>query len=402
MNSVPVAFSWECWSRGKTIPLLAMGICTAVVWLFYASYLRIVTPISADDLAGFHAALFGTLLPILVVYATVLVGVPELRFTLPVSTWTLVGWPMLNGCLATAGGYLLLAIFANILFAAQWPLVKPLLAASAIYALSQAASWIPECGRLRPLISVVISASLGVAAIGVHTYSFTNELPPYWQTLNWSDVPLALGLILGAYATTVAGVNRSRRGQPLSLTKIAVFLVERLDFHMHPRAAFASSIHAQGWYEWVSKGIAMPAVAIFWTICMCAMFSTGWLGPAQTVELIFGLTYMALILTPLLGWFLGSAGPRFNISEFTATRPLTDTQLADRTLVNAARSVLWGWTIWWIGAGLALGCAWLSGSAPTTPSELIPIKVPPVTWLQAALYTLALVVIVPDRGLDFD
>ena len=135
--------------------------------------------------------------------------------------------------------------------------------------------------------------------------------------------------------------------------------------------------------------MAVPAIGVLGVLFVCAWCSTGWLNPSLTVELIGALTYMALMASPLLGWFLGSAGPTCNIGEFTATRPMTDTELADRTLAGAGKSMCWGWALWWINAGLALGCDWLSGSAPTTPRQLFPLNPPPATWWQASLYFAA-------------
>ena len=211
MNSVPLALTWECWSRSRTAPLLALGICVSLVsfYAFWPIKENLVDFESAhryrDGLATIHALLFMTVMPIVVVYVEGLVGGPETRFTLPISTWSLVGWPMFNGCIATACGYLFLAAFANTFFDAQWPLLKPLFAAALIFALSHALSWIPECGRLRPLIAILGSALLVTATFGLHQFTVDQALEPYWQAFTGGKLLLTLALIGAAYVAAVSG-----------------------------------------------------------------------------------------------------------------------------------------------------------------------------------------------------
>ena len=395
MKSARFALSWEFWSQAKTTPLLALGICISAVSLFYYGFWSTSAQFYDFESAGrfqgtlmiLHGILFSSLMPIVVIYVYSAAGVPETRFTLPIATWSLVGWPMLSGCLATGCACLLVAVFANTLFHAEWPLTKPMIAAAVIYAFSHSISWILECGRLRLLISVLCSAILAVATFALHQTAITQDQEPYWQTITIGDMLLAVALLGVAYTAAVGGVSLARRGDPLSLTKLGEFLVDCLDYPLGSRAAFKSARSAQDWFEWTSKGIAIPAVSTFLVLCACLVYSTGWLTPEQTVGVIGVFTYMALMMTPLFGWFLGSAGPKFNIREFIATRPLTDTELADGTLAAAAKSLCWGWAIWWVGSALALGCAWLSGSAPTTPAQFFPLKSPPETWSQVVLYS---------------
>jgi len=392
MKSIPLALSWEFWGRDKKAVPLTLGIGVSLTLLCYYGLLPLSPEQTAEVTTVFHALLFTAIMPIVVLAVSVLVGVPETRFTLPISTWSLVGWPMVNGCVASAAGYLLLAVFANTCIDADWPLLKPLLAAVCIYALSHCLSWISECGPLRSLIGIVSTACLTVTTTWLHLHSLNHDAEPYWQQkLTAGEMLLAVVLIGVAYVAAVGGVSLSRRGQPLSLTKLGQFLVDRLDFHPQPRHVFDSARSAQSWFEWTSKGIAVPAVGGFAGLCVCILFSTGRLFPWETAETIGVVTYMILMVSPLLGWFLGNAGPKFNVHEFTATRPMTDTELADLTLVNAAKSMCLGWLVWWIGAGLALGCAVLSGTAPTTAAQFFELNVPPETWSQAGLYFAALV-----------
>lgn len=68
-------------------------------------------------------------------------GNPRQQYTLPVSTWTLVGASMGNGLIWSAG---ILAVFVGICRAAMgvdWPVWGPVLLAATAYACAQAAVW---------------------------------------------------------------------------------------------------------------------------------------------------------------------------------------------------------------------------------------------------------------------
>ena len=139
----------------------------------------------------------------------------------------------------------------------------------------------------------------------------------------------------------------------------------------------------------METGLAAPAIAAFPAVVLCIWFSTGWLPPAETVAVVGAFTSMGVMVSPLVGWFLGNVAS-FRINEFTATRPMTSTELADILLVNAGKSILLGWMVWWLGAGSALCCAILVGSGPTSPQALFAVAVPPTTRLQAVPYFAAI------------
>jgi hypothetical protein len=89
-----------------------------------------------------------------------------------------------------------------------------------------------------------------------------------------------------------------------------------------------------------------------------------------------------------LGFYLGNAGPTFNIREYTAARPLSDTELADAILWNTARSVGWSWLIWWIGVAFCFSYAAWVGAAPQSPAEVFP-NLRSDSWAQVAFYVVA-------------
>lgn len=390
MKSAPLALTWEFWFQHKFMLPFTLGSSLAVVVLPYYC-LRLVNPAIDPSVASIlHTMMFVFVVPVAVIGGTALGDIPTRRFGLPVPTWSLVFWPMISGLIYVGGSYLLLALFANALFDARWPLLKPTLAAECIFALSYALALIIVSGQWSVPLSISSAACSCIVTVWLNQATIREGETPYWESLTTGEVLLGATLMTAAYIGAVAGIGLARRGQPLSLIRLGRWLVDNFAFHAKPPQSFRSAGAAQRWLEWRQKGLSVPAIAAFPALVLCVWFSTGWLDKSETVTVVAVFSVMGVMVSPLVGWLLGNSEPRFNISEFIATRPMTSTELADITLINAAKSLCCGWVVWWVGAGLALCCATWSGSGPTSPRDLFLIDAPPGTWLQATLYFAAL------------
>ncbi len=118
--------------------------------------------------------------------------------------------------------------------------------------------------------------------------------------------------------------------------------------------AFQSPQAAQFWFEWHGKGrlILLTFLAVlggFWA----------WLAIAQPNllaidDVLGGLGGMCVVLTPFVGLYLGSDAGRFDRGVFSATRPLSDGDMASAVLRNVAAVVGSCSAIWLLSIIVAL------------------------------------------------
>lgn len=290
-------------------------------------------------------------------------GFPTRTFTLPVSTFTLVLWPMVQGSAAVALTWI--AWVGAVLRPAglDAPLVWPALLSAALLAWLQAIAW-----RAFPFHFFRIIVTAGTLAMIAMAPSFALALktPP-------ALLAIALALVVpAAYVAAVVGVARARRGdvptwswpsrlfQPLSLGS--------------PRmgATFASPLQAQTWFEWRMRGLAFPLTTV---LVLCPWAVVVFTGMAEkTIDVLVAtneprfvalaanalsvpglLAVLLLANIPLLAAVSGAEfggmryvgqkmpGVAFTCHPFLAVRPLTDAAFVAAKLRMAARSALAGW-----------------------------------------------------------
>jgi hypothetical protein len=379
--------SWDFWYRNREFPPVFLLAGAGIIALLYGLYFRAGLDIEPAAGRFLHVILFTIFVPMATIYASLLAGEPKQRFTLPATAWSLVGWPYLNGVMAVAVSYLLLAFFANGVFQAGWPLLKPIAIACCIFVISHAISWALAVGeKWHFLVSMLLSVVCSVAVFWAYEGTVFESKAPLWESFYALEVAVLLLLTSGGYLLAVASFSLARQGRAIALADIALAAFERLDFRRGTTRTYASGCDAQAWMEWTRKGYCTAVGAGLTAFAVCIWFATGYLNELDTVAVIGVFTVMGVFATPFVGMFLGHQGERFNINEFVAVRPLADAKLADLILVNIAKSQLLGWIVWWLGMGLAIGCAFLSGTAPTTPHDYFALPVPPETWGQATLY----------------
>ncbi|MBP88679.1 MAG: hypothetical protein CMJ64_18530 [Planctomycetaceae bacterium] len=122
-------------------------------------------------------------------------------------------------------------------------------------------------------------------------------------------------------------------------------VLEKLEFRPNVERSFSSRCASQLWVEWHLKGYSLAATAGFVTIPLAVWFCSGYLNPKEVVVIISAFTMMGTMATSLFGMFLGQQGEQFDVKEFVAVRPLTDTELADVILLNTAKTLLLGWIV---------------------------------------------------------
>ena len=390
MRSPALTLAWSVWQRYRW----GLAICAAV-WLVLAALGLFLprgawAPATAGDepIGPVAIVIIGSFVPtiVFVFYAFSWItveaqlearetGFPTRTFTLPVSTATLVAWPMLQGTAAVALTWVAWAGLVLRPAGMDVPLVWPALLAAALLAWLQALVWQPF--PLRFLRIIVAAGVLALIDVGP-AFALAYELPPV-------VLAGALALLLpAAYGVAVVGVARTRRGDVPTWTWpswVGAALGSR-----RPRrgAPFSSPLQAQTWFEWRMRGMAFPVmvglVAVVWMLIaltgageqvVAILASTG--GTHGTATAVAALTAPGVLLAVFLPGILvlaGVAGTEMGgvafvdqkrpggtsgCHPFLALRPLTDGELVLAKLRMAVRATLTGWSIVLLAAFLYLG-----------------------------------------------
>ncbi len=327
-------------------------------------------------------------------------GYPKHMFVLPMSTRSLVGWPMLIGAATHAGLWILIAslVFIPAGFAA--PVVWPAALVAAGTAWVQAIGWMPfptPFARV-PALAVAMTPLVGFGAwCGL-----------FLERSDVSSVVVAGSVIWGmvAYAVGVRGLARARRGDDGDMN----FVLERLRTAFArfiprtrrlARRPFRSPAAAQLWHEWRRNASFLPAMIGLLGVPMLALNCKIALDAQSDRTLMFGSVSVSTPVMSLLmsvGLFLmlaatiGAGVGKFDIwgkesiPSFFAVRPMTSAQFVRLKLVAAAFSTMASITIL-----LVLLAIWVAVEiSPLNPREsAIRAAVGQLTWGKAAIAGVA-------------
>jgi hypothetical protein len=181
---------------------------------------------------------------------------------------------------------------------------------------------------------------------------------------------LAIFVPISAYVFSFVLLTLARRGQVFSMTAIGRWLLANLSMGLGSGIPGATPMAAELWSDWKLRGRVMPVGAILVATTMCGFFLSGRVAWVSARDAIIALTWLQVMLGPILGLFIGHVGERFDFHEHLATRPLSDRQLADVKLRTALKSVCGTWIAWTIGVAVAVVCLALVGQGPTGWSDV--------------------------------
>lgn len=362
-RTVGWALSWEYWRRGMVWVVVALsGLVVGCIAAIYAPLLM-VTGLQYSQLrAEFDAGVLVLVILPPLVLAMVAAASSRRQYVLPVATRWLALNTLLNGALASACIYCSVALALRGLLDAQWPLLLPVCWTATIYMLLQALTW--QVGRSRGLFSLLLAVflvaavSLGVAYLLPHLLPKADE-PARTALSIAGELTLVLAPVgVLAYLLGVSGLARDRRGAGWTLDWLARgwHRITELLAGVSPttkQRVFRSPNAAQLWYEWHTKGRF-----VLWLVSAVLAGLLVWLsfGPrgADIDGAIGGLGAMLVMLSPLVGLYLGSEGSRFDRRAFAATRPLTDRAMAAAVLKNVGIVVCSCSAVWLAGIAVAL------------------------------------------------
>jgi hypothetical protein len=359
IRSVGYALSWEYWRRGMCwfVPACAALVVTLMApgYGALAGYADVRPELGATV---FCLVCWGPL-----VMSLASRGFLRRQYTLPVPTGTLVGWTLVNGSLAMAITYWLVAMGLNTFFRAGWPFWGPAWWAVTIYAILQATVWAVKGGRVALLIPVVYLVLLAIFSGPPTLFARLVPVPGNggrglkWPALTAVEMASALSLAAGSYLAAVYVVGRDRRGEGWTLAWLSpAWWVRRMGdrdavivpIEFTPRR-FRSPHAAQFWMEWRFRGryvmlYVLTALAVFWMVAAMKH-----LRPDSLSETLGILTGMVLLTSPLWGVYLGTRSDRIDMKPFLATRPLTDGDQAAIVLCHAGLVCMGGAIVWLMG-----------------------------------------------------
>src|SRR5712691_2305151 len=376
MRSIPLAMTWEMFSRGRW-SLIAAALGANVFPALILTAVRHEGTIDPEDSSQLvmHMVLVQISMFCFAAAAFAAQGEPSRLYAFPVPTSSLVAWKMLPAMVLVSLETLVSSAALNVVFDLNWPLWGPALFVAVAVAAIQATLWLTEKSAWLPWAFALVATVLGLWLKSRYgeTFSQPNRL---WSEVTPSDVVTMLSFALLSYFVAVIGVARQRRGDVLPSLGILAWLERTFDSAPEVGQPFRTPAQAQFWFEWRQKGWAMPAAVLFGIVGGCG----GWLIFSRDCqELLHGFFVGGGLLSVvgLVGaMILGNTGPsdaNFEMGQFLATRPLTNVEMSRMILKTAAKSVFLAWSIWAV-AFLTLYMILLAFQAvpPNAfPSELI-------------------------------
>ena len=268
-------------------------------------------------------------------------------YTFPISTASLVGWHMVLGMIAVAVEMAATIAILNMCFGLGWRPLGPTLFAGAMFAAMLASLWLAEKSGWLPVAfgAAMIPMCLWFKARYGPLFSTPNH---YWTEVTFGDAATLAVVPIGAYVVGVFGVTRNRCGSPPYSIGLMAWL-QACSRSVRRPSSPSETRSAQLWFEWRTKGAAMPGI-----VGMGLFMGFGiWLLSSRNANALLEGCIAGgamLLIAALLGGFVlgnvGRADADIQIGQFLATRPLTNTQLANTILKTTAKSVFLGWLLW--------------------------------------------------------
>lgn len=366
MKNPTLALSWAYWRRG--LPALPCAVAGVLLAFGSLVLLALAGGVSERVVAGFDIYVFAITSPIYVCVVFSAIGEQKSTYSLPVSSRQLVITALANGALMMLGSVSLTVVFFNLLLDAGWAFWRPAMDSVLVliwcYALTVAIPW----ESIRAGIVWIVAALFGASHVAYMSWALTQaggasefgDLSHTWEQV--TPLQLAITIAAGLVGLLLANqaTHRIRRGDSI-LQPVARGLQLAADSLQWSLPHQRTGPSAERWKEWSEKGIVLPALTAVAGIVLVIWFSTSLVNGQQAIDVVPAFTLMLLGANFLLGGFMGQCGGSFKITTFKATRPLSDTQLADGILSNVACSVGLTWTLWFPLVVLAIIAFRLTG-----------------------------------------
>lgn len=356
MQSIPLAIMWELLWRGRWgLIAAALGANLMQVLIFTALRMHGALDPTDPSQVTMHAALMPISALIFAVAAHAAQGPVARLFAFPVTTQTLVLWHFIPMMALVVIQSVASTVCLNAVYGTEWPLWGPALFVAVAIVSLQSAFWLMEKSGWAMLVLAGVTMALGIWFSSRYGGWFSQPTR-FWREVTLSEALTMLGMTVTAYAVAVAGVARNRRGEaPFSLGILA--RLERVfGSPSDVSRPFRTAKQAQLWYEWRMKGWAFPAIVLLGLVAGLGIWSWTNRSPQDLIDgFVFGGSILAGVGL-MCGFFVGASGREdFELGQFLATRPMTNTVITNAILKMATRSVMVGWGIW----AAAFALAWV-------------------------------------------
>jgi hypothetical protein len=347
MNGPFTALAWEYFRRAGRNFLLAAFWMTAGTLFFGYLFHRI----GASEMLRERGILFILLMQVTVAVPLLAAAQVEQRgkdnpmmparwYRLPVSTPWLVGVQMLFGTAAI----LLLCLLVNIaitgmVFGLWFPWQMPLFFVTALV-VALAFAW----GLGGFVLARLLAAGMAAALLVDFFFDLLRWLLQEPRPRQHPELTM-LALIALALAGTLLGVLLDRRGVRWPGVRPAYdALTRRIAASRPAPRPFASPAEAQFWYEWHTRGMALPLVALLMGVVGIGLRAAA---PGEH-EVIYVVAALFTWCFTLISYFVGfvAAGAwrdgrvQLQLPSFVAARPLTTGELSAAVLRACTASVL--------------------------------------------------------------
>ena len=356
MRSPAAAIAWEFRRRHRW----GLIILTGYLLVLVAIRLLHWQPIHFDDtqlVLAVIVPLTATFLYLLAVFSFGLDGdlaarqsmYPARMFTMPLTSASLAGWPMLYGAVAAAMLWLAMRLLVVWPSDVDVPVIWPALLAASLLAWTQALTWMPyPLPGLRVVVTVLWLAAIDSVVMLELRYKAPETV---MLAILAPHVPLA-------YLAARFAVARARRGDMPNWREMLARRGEIADALPRRRDPFPSAGRAQMWFEWRRVGRSLPAmvgIVLPFELALLFIFRET---PVIVLEILIGV----LLTPPFMATFAAAAVSKSNpdrsdtygMTPFVATRPLTSASLIAARLKATIGSTLAAWLLVLAAIPLAL------------------------------------------------
>ena len=392
MRSVPAAMTWEMFSNGRWSFLGAILAAHAVPALLLTA-LRNEGGFDPHEESSIVIHVVVMLMNGTTIAATIMSAQrhPSRLYAFPISNATLVAWQMLPAMVTLFVESVLSTMTLNAVYGLGWPLWGPALFLACALAAVQGMMWLTEKSAWLILALTVVGGLIGTWFMSRHGIVFGRPAH-LWSEVTATEILTMLAFTILSYGVAVVGIGRDRCGEALRTEALRAWIERLLD----PAPAFGQPFPtpqaAQFWAEWRQKG-AMP-----WLFGFVLTIAFGaWVlfnrNPGFLLEGCLTTGYFLPIIGFVMGMVIGTVGPadgKFEMGQFLATRPITNSDLSRNLLKTTALNVAGAWLVWCLAATAAALVLWAANSLPVRvlPAEMQWWHIPAVligTWLTTAL-----------------